>query len=305
MKKVKQILLVIVLCGFVATYAQQEPHYTQYMYNMSVVNPGYMINEPGLIKVGSLYRTQWVGIEGAPKTANVFANIPLSDKIELSLNYLNDNIGSKANLTQNVFNLDAAYKLKLNNDLGLALGMKLGVDNFSSNLSGLTSLDPSSSNKKKTFLNIGAGMFLFKKNFYAGLSSPNLLPATVKVNDDVLYANNLHVFLIGGYVFELNDNLKLKPSFVAKYVSGAPLSFDLSVNTLFYKRFETGVSYRYQDAIAALLGFYVTADLRLGYSYDFNTSDLNEYNSGSHEFMISYTFDILGLSKKYESPRFY
>jgi len=84
-----KFLIVVVLCSF-SMYAQQEPHYTQYMYNMSTVNPGYMINEPGLIKVGSLYRTQWVGIEGAPKTANIFAHIPLSERIELSVNYLKE-----------------------------------------------------------------------------------------------------------------------------------------------------------------------------------------------------------------------
>ena len=80
--------LIIIVLYSISICAQQEPHYTQYMYNMSVVNPGYMINEPGLINVGSLYRTQWVGIEGAPKTANIFATIPLDDRIELSLNYL-------------------------------------------------------------------------------------------------------------------------------------------------------------------------------------------------------------------------
>ena len=121
----------------------------------------------------------------------------------------------------------------------------------------------------------------------------------------MVYNNNPHLFLIGGYVFNINSALKLKPSTVVKYVNGAPLSFDLSANVLFSDRFELGVSYRYKDAVSALAGFYVTPDFRIGYAYDFNTSELNDFNSGSHEIVLLYTFDILGLSKKYSSPRFY
>mgnify|MGYP005987812805 CR=1 FL=1 len=302
--KVK-FLIIVVLCSF-SMYAQQEPHYTQYMYNMSTVNPGYMINEPGLIKVGSLYRTQWVGIEGAPKTANIFAHIPLSERIELSVNYLNDKIGSKGNLQENIFNVDAAYKIKLKDDLNLSFGMKLGLGQLSFDFSESSlSSDPAFQNNKKTLFNVGAGAFLFKEHYYLGLSSPNLIPSDVSNNTETVYTNKPHLFLIGGYVFTVNDNITLKPSTVVKHVNGAPLSFDISANTLLYNKFEIGVSYRYQDAVAGLLGFHVTPDLRLGYAYDFNTSNLNDFNDGSHEFVLLYTFDILGLSKKYDSPRFY
>ncbi|MDO5972157.1 type IX secretion system membrane protein PorP/SprF [Flavivirga aquimarina] len=300
-----KLVLLFIICSLSA-FSQQEPHYTQYMYNMSMVNPGYMINEPSIIQVGSLYRTQWVGIEGAPKTANVFAHIPLNDRIELSVNYLNDNIGGKINISENVFNVDAAYKLTLSNDLNLSFGVKMGVDhlNFSA-LGSNVSTDPLFQNAKKTVLNIGVGIFLFKHHYYVGLSSPNLVPSDLNVNNDVVYNNNPHAFLIGGYVFDLNDDFKLKPSTVVKYVGGAPLSFDVSANALYLDRFELGVSYRYEDAISGLVGVNVTPNLKLGYAYDFNTSQLNNYNSGSHEFVLLYKFDVLGLSKKYASPRFY
>ena len=300
-----KFLIVAVLCGL-SMYAQQEPHYTQYMYNMSTVNPGYMINEPGLIKVGSLYRTQWVGIEGAPKTANVFAHIPLNDRIELSLNYLNDKIGSNGKLQENIFNVDAAYKIKLKKDLNLSFGMKFGLGQLSFDFSETNlSSDMAFQNTNKTLFNIGAGAFLFKKQFYVGVSSPNLIPTTISNSSETVYTRKPHLFLIGGYVFQVNDFIKLKPSTVIKHVNGAPLTFDLSTNVLLYDRFEIGASYRYQDAIAGLVGFNVTNNLRLGYAYDFNTSDLNDFNDGSHEFVLLYTFDILGLSKKYDSPRFY
>ncbi|GAB1857491.1 type IX secretion system membrane protein PorP/SprF [Flavobacteriaceae bacterium MHTCC 0001] len=302
----KQKLLVVFIVWHILAYAQQEPQYTQYMYNMSMVNPAYMMNEPGIVQVGSLYRSQWVGIEGAPKTANVFAYIPLNDKIELSVNYLNDNIGSNINLSENVFNIDVAYKLKIKQDVNVSFGLKAGFDhlNFSA-IGSNVSTDPVFGNTNKTVLNIGAGVFLFNKNYYAGLSSPNLLPTNLDLDESTFYNDDIHVFLIGGYVFDVNTDLKLKPSTVIKYVGGAPLSFDVSANALYKEKFELGVSYRYQDAIAALAGFNITPDLRLGYAYDFNTSRLKSFNNGSHEFILLYKFDILGLSKRYASPRFY
>ncbi|MEP5338448.1 MAG: type IX secretion system membrane protein PorP/SprF [Algibacter sp.] len=302
----KQKLLVLFIACSLLTYAQQEPQYTQYMYNMSMVNPGYMINEPGIVQVGSLYRTQWVGIDGAPKTANVFAHIPINDRIELSVNYLNDNIGGNVNLSENVFNVDAAYKIKLNNSLNLSFGVKAGFDHL--NLSAIGSNvigDSAFGNTSKTMLNIGAGVFLFDDNYYAGISAPNLIPSNLDINDEVVYNDKAHLFLIGGYVFDINDDFKLKPSTVLKLVGGAPLSFDVSANVLYLNRFELGASYRYQNAVSGLVGIHVTPNLRLGYAYDLNTSELQTYNNGSHEFIILYKFDVLGLSKKYSSPRFY
>lgn len=300
-----RIFVVFILCSLSA-YAQQEPQYTQYMYNMSMVNPGYMISEPGIIQAGSLYRTQWVGIDGAPKTANVFAHIPLDDRIELSVNYLNDNIGGNINLSENVFNTDVAYKIRLNNNLNVSFGVKMGIDhlNFSA-LGSNVSTDPLFQNESKTVLNIGAGVFLFKEHYYLGVSSPNLIPNDLNVNTNVFYRNKPHLFLIGGYVFDISHELKVKPSTVIKYVDGAPLSFDISANVLFQERFEFGLSYRYEDALSGLAGVYITPSLRMGYAYDFNTSKLKTYNNGTHEFILLYKFDVLGLRKKYSSPRFY
>ncbi|MEC3906860.1 type IX secretion system membrane protein PorP/SprF [Tamlana sp. 2201CG12-4] len=302
--KVK-IFIVLILCGL-SVCAQQETQYTQYMYNMSMVNPGYVINEPGVVQVGSLYRTQWVGIEGAPKTANAFAHIPLNDKIELSVNYLNDNIGGNINISENMFNIDAAYKISLNNRLNVSFGLKLGIDhlNFSAIGSNVAS-DPLFGNTNKTVFNVGAGVFLFKDNYYVGLSSPNLIPSNLNINSEILYNEKPHVFLIGGYVFDINDKFKVKPSTVLKYVGGVPLSFDVSTNVLYLEKFELGISYRYQDAISGLAGFNITSNLKLGYAYDFNTSKLKTFNNGSHEFILLYKFDLLGLNKNYSSPRFY
>jgi len=273
---------------------------------MNIINPAYMINEPGLVEVGTLYRTQWVGIDGAPNTANLFAKIPLNDRIELSLNFLNDEIGDRIRQTENIFNIDAAYKINLNDALSLSFGVKVGFDHLStsfhqSNVSG----DAIFGNTQKTVLNIGTGVFLFHKNYYVGLSAPNLLPNDIDSNNDIQYRNASHLFLMGGYVFTMTEDLKLKPSTVLKQTTGAPLSFDISANALYMDRFELGVSYRYQDSFTGMVGIEVLRDLRVGYAYAFTTSALKDYNSGSHEFMLTYRFDVLGLSKNYSSPRFY
>jgi len=300
-----KLYIVFLVCSL-AAYAQQEPQYTQYMYNMSIVNPGYMIDESGIVQVGSLYRTQWVGIDGAPNTANVFAHIPLNQQIELSVNYLNDQIGDPLSLSQNVFNIDAAYKITLKNDLNVSFGMKLGIDNLSFDAANSNvASDPNFRNTSATNLAIGAGVFVFKKNYYIGLSSPNLIPSDLSASNQTVFTNKMHLFLIGGYVFDINEMFKVKPSVVVKEVFGAPLSFDVSANVLYNETFELGLAYRYQDAVSVLAGFNVSSGLRIGYAYDFSTSRLKDFNSGSHELILLYKFDVLGLSKKYSSPRFY
>ncbi len=300
-----RLYIAFIVCSLSA-YAQQEPQYTQYMYNMSIVNPGYMINESGIVQVGTLYRTQWVGLDGAPNTANVFAHVPLTDQIELSVNYLNDKIGDPLSLSQNIFNIDAAYKIKLKNDLNMSFGMKLGIDNLSFDAANSNvATDPNFQNTSTTNLAIGAGVFVFKQHYYIGLSSPNLIPSDLSASEQTVFTNKIHLFLIGGYVFDIDDTFKLKPSVVVKEVFGAPLSFDVSANVLYDEKFELGLSYRYQDAVSILAGFNVSSALRIGYAYDFSTSQLNDFNNGSHEFMLLYKFDVLGLSKKYSSPRFY
>ncbi len=296
---------ILLMLMSLTTWAQQEPQYTQYMYNMSVVNPAYVIDEPGLVALGSLYRTQWIGLSGAPTTANIFAHIPLNNEVEISINYLNDKIGSTVNITQNVFNLDAAYKMKLNETLKLSFGLKAGFTNLSFNYLNSDTPDPSLENTNKTVIDMGAGLFLFERNYYVGLSSPNLIPNKIVINTENDYKNTPHLFLIAGYVFDLNYSFKLKPSIVVKEVFGAPLSYDVSLNALYLNRFELGVSYRNQDAYAGLLGIQATPSLKLGYAYDYNTSDLGNFNTGSHEFVLLYKFDILGWQKNYSSPRFY
>ncbi|WP_299253708.1 type IX secretion system membrane protein PorP/SprF [uncultured Aquimarina sp.] len=297
--------IAIVFCSVL--YAQQEPQYSQYMYNMSTVNPAYVTNQSGLISTGLLYRRQWTGIEGSPETANVFGNIPLSEKIELSVNYVNDRIGDAISTNNNFFNIDFAYITRISERFKMSYGLKAGINSFKLDASGSDVADDPAfaANNSELQLNIGAGLFLFSNNFYAGISSPNLLPNDVAVDGIGISQSKTHLYGVTGFVFDLVDEVKLKPSMVIKQVLDSPLTFDVSLNSLIYNKFELGVSYRYEDAFIALAGFNITRNLKVGYSYDFSTSELSGYNNGSHEIILLYNFDLLNFSNKYTSPRFY
>lgn len=288
-------------------YGQQEPQYSQYMYNMSTVNPGYVTNQNGLISTGLLYRKQWTGLSGAPETANVFAHIPLNEKIELSVNYVNDQVGEAVSVNNHFFNVDFAYITRISDVFKLSYGLKAGINSFQFNALGSdVSDDPAfSDNLSELGLTIGAGLFLFSNNFYAGISSPNLLPNEIRIGEIGVSQSKTHLYAVSGYVFDLVDEVKLKPSLVVKQVLDSPMTFDVSLNSLIYDKFELGVSYRYEDAFIALAGFNITKSLKVGYAYDFSTSELSGYNNGSHEIVLLYNFDLLNFSNKYTSPRFF
>jgi len=294
--------------------AQQDPQFTHYMYNMSVINPGYATATEDILNIGGLYRTQWVGMEGAPKTASFFAHTPISEKIELGISFTNDNIGDV--IDENNVYADFAYVLPVGLEAKLSLGLKAGFTFFNANFdgfilnSGNVSTDIAfNENINKTFPNIGIGAFYFTDNYYLGLSAPNMLTTTHLESENGIKSTgvqDIHYFLTGGYVFDINEDLKFKPAFMAKGVKGAPLAIDITANILINKKLEAGLGYRLDDAISALVNFRVSPDLRIGYSYDFTTSNLGSFNSGSHEIFILFDVDLFGLKGGYDrSPRFF
>ena len=310
-KKIKYTLLGFFLLIGIRSMAQQDPQYTQYMYNMSVINPAYA-TEGEDINIGALYRTQWVGTVGAPNTGSLFVHVPLQEKIQVGLSIINDQIGNVVNET-NVY-ADFAYILSLGTKTKLSLGVKAGASFFNTNFNGFVYSDvlpdPAfANNLSKTFPNIGAGAYLFGSNYYIGFSAPNLLNSKHLERDSGILAHgveNIHFFLTGGYVFEMNEHLKLKPAFMTKAVSGAPLSVDLTANLLINNVFEVGAGYRFDDAITGLANFRVSPSLRIGYAYDYTLSNLGRFNSGTHEIMILFDINKLGNPKGYDkSPRFF
>lgn len=290
--------------------AQQDPMYTQYMYNMSVINPAYAIDDLGMLNIGGMYRNQWAGIDGAPETANFFAHTGLSERLEVGLSIVHDEIGDI--IKENNLYADVAYVLPVSETSKLSFGVKAGVTFFDADLTRLTTNapnDPAMQNISEAFPNFGVGAYWFGEKYYVGLSAPNIFTSKHLENETGLARlgeENIHYFLTGGYVFDLNPNLKLKPAFMARAVEGAPLSVDITANVLLYERFEAGVAYRLDQTVSGLVNFRVTPELRIGYAYDYTTGNLGDFNDGTHEIMVLFDLDLLGLSKGYNvSPRFF
>ncbi len=293
--------------------AQQDPQFTHYMYNMSVINPGYATDNEGVINGGGLYRTQWVGAVGAPKTGTIFVHSPIAKRIELGLSIVSDVIGDVVH--ENNIYADAAYVIPVSPTNKLSFGLKAGVTLFDVDFNGFQYTDPGaddafSENVNKTFPNIGAGAFYFSDNYYLGFSTPNLLTTKhleTKNGVKATGVEEVHFFFTGGYVFDLSTSIKFKPAFMTKAVSGAPLSMDLTANFLFNNQFELGAGYRVKDAVSGLVAFSITPSLRIGYSYDYTLSNLSNFNSGSHEIFLLFDLDTSNLSAKgYDkSPRFF
>jgi type IX secretion system PorP/SprF family membrane protein len=292
-----------------SSFGQQDPQYTHYMYNMNVVNPAYAGSRETL-SFGILGRTQWVGIDGAPRTITANIHAPVGNNLGLGLSVIADEIGPVKE--QNIY-ADISYTLEVSDEAKLAFGLKAGFTFFNVDLVNLTLPDNTQGiddlfdeNGNNTFPNIGAGLYYYTDDYYIGLSVPNILQTVHfdKSNNIVSKASEkMHGFLTAGYVFNLNENIDFKPAVMLKAVPGSPLSVDISGNFLINERFELGLAYRFDDSIDGLVSFLVTDDLRVGYSYDYTLSNLGDYNSGSHEIFLQY--DVNLSRKNLKSPRFF
>ena len=285
--------------------AQQQVMFTQYMFNGLAINPAYAGHAEAL-SVTALGRYQWVGVDGAPNTQTLSVHSPITkNKIALGALFVRDKIGVT---TQNGLFTSYAYRVKFNEKATLSMGVQLGFTDFRTNNAGLrrSSNDPMTSNEEiRGFMpNLGAGVFFSTQRFYLGVSSPFILNKVVGNENDGQGAKQIrHLFAMTGFVIDINRSLKLKPSGLLKVVAGAPIEMDLNANLLIEDIFWVGVSWRSFDSIDLLLEMQLNSNLRLGYAYDYTTTDLGKVNSGSHEIMVNY---ILSFSKKRViTPRYF
>jgi len=305
-----KIFGLIVILFTITSYAQQDAQYTQYMYNTIVVNPAYAGSRQSM-SIFALHRTQWVGMEGAPVTNSVSINTPFNDsKVGLGVSFVNDQIGPSV---ENNIAVDFSYTIPVSYKYKMSFGLKgsanlLDVD--------FTKLDyypgnPTFENNidNKFSPNIGVGFYLHSDNSYLGISAPNLIE-TEHFDKSAASSSTRHVatekinyYLIAGHVFDLNPNLKLKPSLLTKYVQGAPLQVDISANFMINEKFTAGVAYRWSAAMSAMVGFQASQSWFIGYGYDFDTTALAKYNSGSHEIFLR--FELFNSYDKIISPRFF
>ncbi len=304
MKKIVGIVAVVFFT--VSIKAQQDPQYTQYMYNMNIVNPAYAGSYDALA-LNFLARTQWVGIDGAPETLTFNIHAPVGKDVGLGLSVISDKIGP---LTEQSVFADFSYTLKLSETANLAFGVKAGISNMNAPLSLLQTTNPGDpafdNNLNKTNPNFGLGAYYYKEKFYLGLSMPNILKTVhfERSNGAITRATDeMHMFLTSGYVFDVSDDIKLKPSTLIKAVPGAPLSIDFSGNVLFNDNFELGLSYRLDESVSALVNVKATSNLRIGYAYDYTLTNLGDFNTGSHEIFLLFDFNF--VRDKIKSPRFF
>ena len=302
-----RIIQVVILFIGVFAFAQQDPHYTQYMYNMSVMNPAYAGSKENL-SMGLLYRKQWVEIEDAPTTGTFFGHAPVGKNVGMGLSFINDKIGP---VEENNIYADFSYTLNLGGEHKLAFGLKTGLtlhnvglfDDVYPTLPDAN--DPAfSENTSNSYFNIGSGLFYYTNKYYLGFSVPNLMKSKhLDFNGREFGSEVSHYFLTGGYVFDINENVKFKPFFMMKSAFNAPTSLDLSANFLFNQKFEIGATYRLEDSFGAMVNYAITPNLKLGYAYDHIVSDLNVTTPSSHEIIL--LFDLNFPKKVSSSPRFF
>lgn len=301
----KHIVSVSLVLVALSSYAQQDPQYTQYMYNTNNVNPAYAGSREALSIFG-LYRTQWVGLDGAPDTGVFSIHSPVGERVGLGLTFVNDRISIS---DESTISIDFSYTIPLSDRYKLGFGLKttahlLNVDYSKLNLHDQGDIAMSNINNKFS-PNIGAGIYLYSDKFYVGFSAPNILETEHYNNDDVqsLASERIHSYLISGYVFDLTEGIKFKPAVLAKMVEGSPLQADITGNFLFNEKFVLGVAWRWSEAISGLAGFQINDNWFIGYAYDAETTKLANYNSGSHEIFLRYEF--FNQSKRMVSPRFF
>lgn len=297
----------VILFVSIASHAQQDAQYTQYMYNTININPAYA-GSRGVLSVFGLYRTQWVGLDGAPETSTFSVNTPINNSnLGVGASLVNDKIGPT---NENTVSVDLSYSIQTSADYKLSFGIKGSANIFNLDVSKLNpddAGDPQFQDLDNKFTpNVGAGVYWHSDKAYLGLSVPNFIETNRYDDNDVaIFKDKINYYFMAGYVFDLDryQYYKFKPAILTKMVEGAPLQVDLSANFMFYDKFMIGVAYRWSASLSAMVGFQITDGLYLGYGYDRETTNLNNYNSGSHEIFLRYEF--FKNTGKITTPRFF
>lgn len=290
-------------------YGQQNPQYTQYMYNTQIINPAYTVSKEAL-SAGLLYRTQWVGLEGSPKTATFTIDSPIGrlNNMGLGLSVIHDEIGpaEQTNVT-----IDYAYEINVSHIGKLAFGLKAGVDVLNVDFTKLNAYNPDDPYFEENIDNrwqpqIGAGVYYYTDRFYAGVSIPNFLRTKHFDSSDnfqAVAADRMHYYMVSGYVFDLSDAVKFKPATMLKFTEGAPIQWDVSANFLFHEKLTLGAAYRWDAALSALAGFQINPNWFIGVGYDYQLTDLQKYSDGSYEIILK--FELFNSRKSILTPRFF
>ncbi|MDV7140981.1 type IX secretion system membrane protein PorP/SprF [Maribacter sp. TH_r10] len=310
--------ILVVLLSILTTEivsAQQDAQYTQYMYNTMSVNPAYA-GSRGQLSIAALYRSQWVGLDGAPKTQTLNLHSPIrNSKLGYGVSIVNDEIGDGV-IQETYFDAILSYTIDVSREGKLSFGLKAGGNLLNLDFQGLRNFDVEPVNEEnienKFSPNVGVGIYYHTNSFYAGLSAPNLLETehfdnSNQDSNDIQFLSKerINFYLITGYVMDLNGNLKFKPALLTKVVGGAPLQVDMSASFMLNDQFTFGAAYRWDAAVSAMVGFQISDQLMLGLAYDRETTDLGgtQFNDGSFEVFLRY--ELVKSFRNLVSPRFF
>ncbi|SHH75560.1 PorP/SprF family type IX secretion system membrane protein [Flavobacterium johnsoniae] len=305
-KNINKIFTIITMLSVFGVAAQQDPQYTQYMYNTLSVNSAYA-GSLGHLAITGIYRTQWVGLEGAPNTQSFTLDTPIAKNLGLGLSVVSEEIGPSE---EQYIDANFSYTIQSGQTHKLSFGLKGGGRVINIDWTKGSHKDPDvqfRENITNKFLPVvGAGLYWHGERDYIGIAIPNFLTRERYNYDDIaddLVNERMHVYLIGGIVFDLSAHTKFKPAVLVKYVAGAPLIADFSANFMFNNAITLGASYRTGDSVSAMASLQITPQFLVGYAYDYTTTELQTYNSGTHEIMLR--FELVSRKKGLKSPRFF
>jgi len=280
------------------SFSQQYPHYTQYNYNMNVINPAYVGLKQNL-QVNILGRTQWTGVEGSPQTGTLSIDSALKENMGIGFSAILDKVGP---IKETHLYADFSTTLQVSFKGRLALGLKGGLSfqNIDTSLLNFNQEDVVFNNiQNKTAPNFGFGLYYYQGPFYAGFSVPNVLSLNFSENNvDAIgtVAKETAFYLTSGYVFDISDSVLLKPSFLIRMSTYFPTLMDVSVTSYFNEKFEVGLSYRTNNTLSLSTLFSVNESFKIGYAYDYSISEFSNFNNGSHEIIL--LFDLLNERRR-------
>ena len=289
------------------TWGQLQPLSNQYIFNGLAINPAYSGSREAL-STTMLYRNQWVGLEGAPKTMSFSLHAPLrKEKIGLGLLIINDKIGvtSETSIVANY-----AYRMDIANGK-LALGLGAGLTLINTAWSELVAIDPDDellmeNSQTFTLPDFSVGAYYTADKFFLGLSIPLFLSHQFNFTKSKFTLQNnfseYNYLITAGNIFVINTEIKIFPALLMKYNPGNSPQIDLYSHIIYREKFWVGISYRSKKSMVGIFQYQINNQLRIAYSCDFDMGNLGRYNSGSHEIMMKYDFNYL---LEVISPRYY
>lgn len=293
MRKLYFILILSLFLKSIDLKAQSDSKLANFILSPLTYNPAYAGSYQGL-SISSVYSSQWVGFDGAPKTLFLSGHTKFDDQVGIGMDVMSDKVGASS---ENRIVGNYAYHLDLDYDWKLSMGIKGGVSSYAIDYSLLSIYNPSEFNDVKEKVStlspiVGAGFYIHNENFFAGFSIPNFL--TYKKID--AYRNTevnsaINYFITAGYKWKLESDLYIQPTVLSRIINGAPISVIPAVNLNWNDTFFASINYEDNVSMGAFIGYRFMEKFTLGYSYDSSTNNFNRYNGGIHSIFLNFRLE--------------